>query len=113
MEIEEVTFNACEFNGDALFNGESEENRDFADVEIDFRDVTIGPGASLRFRYADLSRCRFLHTDLRDAEFTGVKWCEEVSKGEISNRKGLFEETAEENSDGTKWVDEGPAEDDG
>ncbi len=41
---------------------------------VDFREVEIHPLDALRFRDADLRKCRFQGTDLRKAEFTDVVW---------------------------------------
>jgi uncharacterized protein YjbI with pentapeptide repeats len=92
----EATFSDCDFGGDVLFSGSSEEKRAFAGGKVNLEDVNIAPDASLHFRYADLSWCRFLRTDLRDAEFTGVKWCEEVSGDEWFRRAGLYDEVIED-----------------
>ncbi len=45
-----------------------------AGVLTDFRDVIIDPLDVLIFRDADLSKCRFLDTDVRETEFAGVIW---------------------------------------
>ena len=42
--------------------------------EVDFRDVLIYPLDTISIRNADLAQSRFLGTDLRKAEFVGVKW---------------------------------------
>jgi len=42
--------------------------------EVNFRGVNVDPPQALIFRDADLSKCLFEQTDLRKAEFTGVKW---------------------------------------
>jgi uncharacterized protein YjbI with pentapeptide repeats len=46
----------------------------FSGGEVDFRDVTIYPLDTISIRNADLGQSRFLGTDLRKAEFVGVKW---------------------------------------
>ncbi|WP_103021005.1 pentapeptide repeat-containing protein [Salinibacter altiplanensis] len=98
----EARFTGCEFNGDVLFSGTGEENRVFAGGNVNFRNVTVAPESSLHYRYADLSRCSFLRTDLRDVEFTGVKWCEKVSSDgryfdEWFRRVGIYDEAYGQN----------------
>jgi uncharacterized protein YjbI with pentapeptide repeats len=47
----------------------------FAEVtSVDLRDLNLDKPELLSFRHADLSRCRLLHTDIRNAEFTAVIW---------------------------------------
>lgn len=97
-----LKFDECEFRDDVVFAGNNEQEYAFADGVTSFTDVTIGTDASLHFRYADLSRFRFLRTDLRDVEFTGVKWCEDVSSDgwlfqEWFRRVGLYDEVYEQN----------------
>ena len=45
-----------------------------ATEEVDFRDLVIEPPEGLSFRHADFQNCRFLNTDLRKVELTGVLW---------------------------------------
>jgi uncharacterized protein YjbI with pentapeptide repeats len=106
VQIAGAMFSGCEFRDDVLLCGGSEENRAFAGGKVDFEDVTVAPDASLHFRYADLSQCRLLRTDLRDVEFTGVKWCEDVSSdgryfNEWFRRVGIYDEIYEQNQEGS------------
>ena len=55
-------------------------------AEIDFTDVIIERPEALIFRDADLSKCRFLSTDLRKAEITNAKW------SEFGGREGVYDE---------------------
>lgn len=115
IRLERADFSRSEFRGDVLFAGESEKDSAFAGGEVSFLDVGVASDAALKFRYADLSRCRFLRTDLRDLEFTGVKWCSEVSSDgrcfdEWFWRIGLYDEVYEQNQEdnsGEKQGDEG------
>jgi uncharacterized protein YjbI with pentapeptide repeats len=52
----------------------------FANVEMDFTDVTIDPLNAITFRNADLTKCRFLDTDVRQIEFTGITWPKEDTR---------------------------------
>lgn len=107
IRFDEADFFECEFGDDVLFAGVSKSNRAFAGGEVDFRDVMVASDVELHFRYADLSRCQLLRTDLRDAEFTGVKWCDDFAVGEWFsldwfrekewfNRVGLYDEVEED-----------------
>ncbi len=104
IQFESVNFTGCEFGGNGLFAGDEHGDQIFANGDVKFRDVTLEEDASLHFRYADLSNCQFLRTDLRNAEFTGVKWREEVSSDgwlfeEWFSRIGLYDEVHEQNQD--------------
>ena len=46
----------------------------FHGSEVDFRDLVIGDSATISIRDADLQRCKFVNTDVREFEFTNVKW---------------------------------------
>lgn len=75
--------------------------------------MSQAPEASVRFRYPDLRKCRFLNTDLRNIDFLGVEWCDEVAGrstlyGEWFSRVGLYDEVApvteqEESADQRPW----------
>jgi uncharacterized protein YjbI with pentapeptide repeats len=54
--------------------------------EFDFMDVIIEPSDAIVFRDADLSRCRFLGTDLRKTYFSNVVW------PQIGDRLGIHDE---------------------
>jgi uncharacterized protein YjbI with pentapeptide repeats len=65
------------FSGAALMRGPPESTQVgyiFAGVEIDFRKVVINPPDAVTFLEADLTRCRFLETDLRKVQLVGVTW---------------------------------------
>jgi len=114
----EADFESCEFRDGAVFTGRSEEDRAFAGGKVSFSNVEVRADSRLRFRYADLSRCRFLRTDLRNADFTGIKWCEEVSSDgwlfdEWFPRVGLYDEIYEQNvgeSNSGKKIDSKPVD---
>ncbi|MCS3860573.1 uncharacterized protein YjbI with pentapeptide repeats [Salinibacter ruber] len=93
--LEKVDFGNCYFQRKAAFSGSSNESRAFTDAEVNFTGVRLSPRAEVQFRYADLSQCRFLRTNLRDVEFTDVNWCEEASSSEWLYRIGLYDEVVE------------------
>lgn len=95
VEFDEAKFTSCKFRGGAKFTGKDEKNRAFSGGKVSFQKVTVPPDADFHFRYADLSRCRFLRTDLQNADFIGVQWCEEVSDDEWTHRTGLYDEVEE------------------
>jgi hypothetical protein len=73
----EAIFRGTRFLGRTLFASRAEEGQTvpiFSGAAVDFREVIIEPLGALVFRNADLQQWRFLHTDLRKAEFTEVKW---------------------------------------
>lgn len=107
VEFTKAEFYDCKLKGGAKFTGKGKRNRAFAGGKVSFRDVKVPPDVDLHFRYADLSQCRFLRTDLRDVEFTGAKWCEDLSiEGWFSldwfqgkewfRRVGLYDEIIED-----------------
>lgn len=72
-----VKFRYSSFQGRTLFSSERLGTSPvliFSGVEVDFREVIIQPPDAISFREADLTRCRFLDTDLRKVELTGVVW---------------------------------------
>ncbi len=69
-----ANFSHCTFRGSALFEG-SNQRALVVGAEIDLRSVTLDPLDAVAFRNADLRRCRFLNTDVREIEFTSVEWC--------------------------------------
>jgi hypothetical protein len=65
-------FRGAQFRGRTLFTGpQAAETHQF-----DFRDLVIESPDSLCFRHMDFRTCRFLNTDLRKIELTGVRWPE-------------------------------------
>ncbi len=58
------------------------------EADIDFTDVIIEPPDAIIFRDADLTKCRFLGTDLRKAEITNAIW------PQIGSRAGVYDEIA-------------------
>ena len=101
-----AVFKQSAFEGDVWFVGENIEARIFSGCEVVFEEVTYNSPSTIRFRYADLGRCRFLGTDLRRVDFMGVRWCERVGSSEWFNRQGLFEEIATEDRRGNPWADD-------
>ncbi|MCX6906603.1 MAG: pentapeptide repeat-containing protein [Verrucomicrobia bacterium] len=75
-----VSFHLCAIHGGTLFTARKENGTTFpvfaGNTEVDFREVILEPLDALAFRDADLRKCRFLGTDLRKVELTGVTWPE-------------------------------------
>lgn len=71
-EIDRLLVNAfCDEEQNAM---RTEASSPFFEAHVDFRNVIVEPPEALAFRDADLSRWRFLGTDLRKAQFTSVEW---------------------------------------
>lgn len=90
-----ISFDRATFEGRVVFAGLSESVSIFADGEVEFTNVEYAQNDPPQFRYADLSRCLFLRTDLRKIDFTGVQWCKKISDGEWFSRVGVYDEIAE------------------
>lgn len=102
--FENVYFDEAQVQGSLLILGKGQARQPFQTGSASFQSVTQSPGSTIRFRHADLSRCRFRNTNLRDPEFVGVKWCREVGQeGWISrewiDRVGLYDEAATRNNE--------------
>lgn len=72
-----VSFNECHISSRMIFSpavGQGEEAMVFRGVAVDFRRMVIEHPMGLILVRADLSRCRFLETNLRGVEFLGVRW---------------------------------------
>lgn len=76
---EQAVFSYCTFQGSFVFGG-SNQHVLFAGAEVDFCNITLDPLGTIAFRNADLRRCRFLNTDVREIEFTSVEWCRTSSR---------------------------------
>ncbi len=90
-----TNFSKSKFLGRTLFISRKKDNRIIQifcltepEAVIDFRDVVIEPPDGIIFRDADLTKCRFLGTDLRKAEITGARW------PKIGGRYGVYDEIA-------------------
>ena len=71
---EGASFSGATF-GDALLIEEGyKENKQFSKKEVDFSYVKFSKPEKVSFKKVDLSRCRFLGTDLRKVEFLDVDW---------------------------------------
>lgn len=81
-----ANFADARFLGPTMFTG-SNGNPVFLGEAI-FTKVISNPGDALRFIEADLSRCRFLGTDVRKVHFLGVRWAR------IGVRDGIYDEIA-------------------
>jgi len=81
-----ANFADARFLGPTIFTG-SNGNPVFLGEAI-FTKVISNPGDALRFIEADLSRCRFLGTDVRKVHFLGVRWAR------IGGRDGIYDEIA-------------------
>jgi uncharacterized protein YjbI with pentapeptide repeats len=99
-------FEYTEFSGDVWFERARFLSRTLfipgKSHQCDFTDVVIQPPDALVFRDVDLTRCRFLGTDVRKAEFVGVTWPRIVSMKwpefirrrwpRIASRFGVYDE---------------------
>jgi hypothetical protein len=66
----EVVFRSSQFQGRHVFSDTL-----FAEArKVDFRDVVIDQPEALKLAGTDLTRCRFLGTDLRAVQLVGVTW---------------------------------------
>ena len=86
----ETIFDQCSANGRLTFAGQSEEKRIFRDCQLSFMNVTRGADSQIHFRYADLSQCHFMRTNLRTVDFNGVRWPK--VKTEWFGRAGIYDE---------------------
>lgn len=68
------------------------------ETAIDFTDVIIEPPDAIVFRDADLTKCRFLGTDLRKAEITNAIW------PQIGNRLGVYDEKTLSKDKPDEWA---------
>jgi len=75
---EKLSFAFSHFQERTLFRSRRDEQQDIVPIfegdDVNFTQVTIHPPNVLIFRIADLSKCRFLETDLREVELTDVRW---------------------------------------
>jgi hypothetical protein len=82
--INGASFRQSEFWGRTIFAPywlqEAFRHLMFENVEMDFTEVTIDPLNAITFRNADLTKCRFLDTDVRQIEFTGITWPKEDTR---------------------------------
>lgn len=89
--IEGACFHGAHFNGEALFEGwpqnTPEDMYEYFYKETDFTLVKIEDEGCIIFRRVDLSKVRFVYTDLSIICFEDVKWAEKYPR-----RKGLFED---------------------
>ena len=96
-----TTFQRSRFSGRLLFTGGGEAQPDFLIFQdattVDFRNQVIGSAENVSFRQADFRTCRFLNTDLRKAELTGVRW---PQKG---GRRVVYDEIAPISEEPYPW----------
>lgn len=97
----EVSFRYSRLYGRTLFASRTESHPIFSKAHtVDCRQVIIEPLEALIFRNADLSKCRFLDTDLRKVQVTAVQW------PQISHRSGVYDDpriSKWEESEGFPW----------
>jgi len=90
--MEEVSFGGATFLGKTLLaSGQTRSGETipiFSGIEVDFRGVILNPSDAIAFKEADLTTCRFLDTDLRKVQMTGVEW------PHIGSRIGVYDEVA-------------------
>ncbi|MCK4404694.1 MAG: pentapeptide repeat-containing protein [candidate division Zixibacteria bacterium] len=80
-------FTDATFEDTLLINAEIHDKKGFHQ-EIDFRSVKFSKPEKVIFQKVDLSKFRFLETDLRGVHFTDVDWNKEKGKG----RNMVFDE---------------------
>ena len=68
-----VSFNSATFENILIIN-QAESNKIFSEKEVDFRGVKFLKPEKVIFRKVNLSKFRFLETDLRKVEFVDVDW---------------------------------------
>jgi len=76
-------FFKARFSGRTLFRGRqggTEDDYIFAGTEVDFTQVFIDSPDAVTFQDADLTKCRFLNTDLRKVQLVGVNWPKKVQR---------------------------------
>lgn len=91
---ERIDFRNCRVRDSLMLTGSN--NRIFNGSEVVLTDVDLHPDSSFQLRNADLTQCRIRDTNVQEIDFTGVKWCEEVSRNELFSRAGLYEEVVRE-----------------
>jgi uncharacterized protein YjbI with pentapeptide repeats len=94
-----IVFTGSTFGKTCILASERDEDHNFvifSGTQVDFNWVIIEPDCKLIFRDADLRKCQFLGTDLRNIEFTNVIWPQVVSSGCCINigedRIGIYDE---------------------
>ncbi len=83
-------FQRATFSGRTIFDGRSEGTRAshiFAGTEVDFRFVDLASPDAVTFVDADLTKCKFLDTDLRKVQLVDIKWPEK------DRRTAVYDET--------------------
>jgi len=97
----DANFGSSAFEGNAAFTAATfeealvviqpeKDQKKTLHPEVDFRWVTFSKPEKVEFRKADLSRFRFLGTDVRKVDFTDVKWYRQKDKG----RNRAFDEVS-------------------
>jgi uncharacterized protein YjbI with pentapeptide repeats len=67
----------------------NQDNKIFSEAEeVDFTNLIIEPLDALVIRDADLTKCRFLRTDLRKAEITNATWPKMPVYNDVSRESG-------------------------
>lgn len=101
-----VLFDDARFLGRTLFEPEEGQDEDliFSKAEqVFFTNVTLEPLEAVTFRDADLTKCRFLGTDLRKVEITNAKWPEmDRPFPLLRKRSGVYDEIAPLGRDKTR-----------
>ena len=85
-----VIFSCGRFDGRTLFTGRLENRQPiptFSEAqEVDFRDVIFG-ASDVIFRHANLQKCRFLNTDLRQVQLVDITWARKKPRFTLAGRK--------------------------
>lgn len=79
-----VTFNSATFEDVLEIDKADKNNKIFSEEEVDFRSVRFLKPEKVSFRKVDLSKFRFLGTDLRKVEFIDVDWYKESRKSGVN-----------------------------
>jgi len=86
----EASFSGAVFEGATVFSGRP-ESPIFRGTPVHFDGVHVVNADELAFRDADLALVQLAGTDLREAEFTGVRWAE-IQDKRFGKRAGLRDE---------------------
>lgn len=100
-----VVFDGARFLGRTLFEPERRKGQEriFSGAEVFFTNVTLDPLDAVTFRDADLSKCRFQGTDLRELEITNAEWPKIPRPFPLSPRRlGVYDDVAPPGRDETR-----------
>jgi len=95
-----VNFHQAYMNGKIVFK-RSLTQPIFQGADVAFSEVSIGPSGAIEFFGVDLSKCRFLHTDLRKVQIIRATWAKVYGRlvDRFLPREGIYDELAHSNAD--------------